>query len=52
MVGSIQDQVLAHDSQTDEAEITTGFSLRGWADMDAGQTRTKVSRVAKSMCGP
>jgi len=29
MVGSIQDQVLAHDGQTDEAEITTGFSLRG-----------------------
>lgn len=28
MVGNVQDQVLAHDGQADEAEISTGLSLR------------------------
>jgi hypothetical protein len=29
MVGSIHDQVLAHDGQTNKAKITTGFGTRG-----------------------
>jgi hypothetical protein len=43
MVGSVQDQVLAHNGQTNEAKISTGFRLRGSADIDAGETRTVVS---------
>ena len=42
MISSIHDQILAHDSQTNEAEISTRFSVRS-ADIDAGKTRTKVS---------
>jgi hypothetical protein len=29
MVGSIHDQVLAHDGQTNKAKITTGIGTRG-----------------------
>lgn len=29
MIGSIQDQVLAHDGKTNEAKITTGMGTRG-----------------------
>ena len=43
MVSSVQDQVLAHDSQADEAKISTGFRLRRSTDIDAGETRTTVS---------
>ena len=43
MVGSVQDQVLAHNGQTNEAKISTGFGLRRSADIDAGETRTMVS---------
>lgn len=43
MVGDIQDQVLTHDCQTNEAEITTGNDPRGSADIDAGQTGATVS---------
>jgi hypothetical protein len=50
MVGSVQDQVLAHDSQTDEAKISTGFRLRRSADIDAGETRTMVSINLLSIC--
>lgn len=28
VVGNVHDQVLAHDGQADEAEISTGLSLR------------------------
>ena len=49
MVGSIHDQILAHDSQTDEAEVTTGNGLRGWADTNASQARSKVSMIYRSM---
>jgi hypothetical protein len=49
MVGSIQDQVLAHDGQTNQAKITTGFGMRGWADIDAGQSRSKVSKQSLSI---
>lgn len=43
MIGNIQEQVLAHDGQTDEAEITTGSNPRRSADIDAGQTGATVS---------
>lgn len=44
MIRSVENQVLSHDSKTDEAEITTRFSVRS-ADIDAGKTRTEVSMV-------
>lgn len=44
MVGSVENQVLSHDSKADEAEITTRFRVRS-ADIDAGKARTKVSMV-------
>lgn len=43
MIGSVQDQVLAHDGQTDKAKISTGLRLRWSADINAGETRTSVS---------
>lgn len=43
MIGNIQEQVLTHDGQTDEAEITTGSNPRWSADIDAGQTGATVS---------
>ena len=43
MIGNIQEQVLTHDGQTDEAEITTGSDPRRSADIDAGQTGATVS---------
>jgi hypothetical protein len=42
MVGSVENQILAHDRKANETEITTGFGLR-WADLEASQSRTKVS---------
>jgi hypothetical protein len=42
MVGSVKNQILAHDRKANETEITTGFGLR-WADLEASQSRTKVS---------
>ena len=41
MVGSVQDQVLAHDGQTDETKITTRFIMRPETGSDASQTRSK-----------
>jgi hypothetical protein len=49
VVGGVKDQVLAHDSQTDEAEITTRDTLRRSADIDAGQTGAEVSNMIMSM---
>lgn len=43
VVGSIEDQVLSHDSQADEAEIAAG-NTRILADIDAGKTCAKVSQ--------
>lgn len=40
MVGSIQDQVLAHNGQTDETKITTRFIMRSETGSDASQTRS------------
>lgn len=42
MVGSVQNQVLAHDRKANETEITTGFGLRR-ANLEVGQSRTRVS---------
>lgn len=50
MVSSVQDQVLAHNGETNEAEISTGFRLRRSADIDAGETRTMVSINLLSIC--
>ena len=49
VVGGVQNEILAHDSQTNEAEISTGFRLRGGADIDAGQSRTMVSTKSLSI---
>jgi hypothetical protein len=45
VVSSVQDQVLTHDGQTDEAEITTRFRPRRGADINAGQARAEVSQL-------
>jgi len=43
MVRSVQNQILAHDGQTNEAKVTTGICPRMSADMDAGKTGATVS---------
>ena len=43
MIGNVQEQILAHDGQTDEAKITTRSDPRRSADIDAGQTGATVS---------
>ena len=43
VVGNVHDQVLTHDGQTYEAEVTTGNDPRGSADIDAGETGATVS---------
>ncbi len=43
VIGNVQEQILAHDGQTDEAEITTVSDPRRSADIDAGQTGATVS---------
>ena len=51
MVGHVQDQVLAHDGQTDEAEICTGSLMCLPTDIDAGKTRTTISNmIGQWMC--
>lgn len=45
MVCYVQDEVLAHDSQADEAKVSTGVHPRGSADVDAGKTSAIVSRL-------
>lgn len=47
VVGSVEDQVLSHDSKTDEAKISTGVA-RSLADIDASETCAKVSKSIKS----
>ena len=49
MVGNIEEEVLAHNGQTDEAEITTGSDPRRSADIDAGQTGATVSPELSSI---
>ena len=43
MVRSVQNKILAHDGQTDEAKVTTGICPRMSADVDAGKTGATVS---------
>ena len=40
VVGSVQDQVLAHDGQTNETKITTRFIMRPETGSNASQTRS------------
>lgn len=47
MVGSVEDQVLAHNGKTNEAEISSK-GLRSLADINASKTCAKVSKRAKS----
>lgn len=52
VISSVEDQVLAHDGQTDEAEISTRSRVRRSADINAGETGTIVSdRVPMSTAG-
>lgn len=52
MISSVENQVLAHDGQTDEAEISTGNGVHRSADINAGETGTIVSdRVLMSIAG-
>ena len=48
VVSDVHDQVLAHDGQTDEAEVTTGNCPRRSADIDAGETSATVSSQRSS----
>lgn len=43
VISNVQNQVLAHDGQTDEAEISTRSKTRRSADIDAGETGAIVS---------
>lgn len=43
MICHIQNQILTHDGQTDEAKISTTFGLRRSADINAGETGAIVS---------
>jgi len=43
VISSVEDQVLAHNGQTDEAKISTGNRVHRCADIDAGETGTIVS---------
>ena len=49
MVSSVQDEILAHNGQTNKAKISTGFMLRRSTDIDAGETRTVVSITFSSI---
>lgn len=48
MVGSVKNQVLAHNGKTNEAEISSG-GLRSLADIDASKTCAEVSKRTKSI---
>lgn len=43
LVGTVKDQVLAHDGQTDEAEISTRGRAHRSTDIDAGEAGANVS---------
>jgi hypothetical protein len=49
VVGSVQDQILAHDRKANETEITTGVGLRR-ADLEASQSRSMVSILFVNRC--
>ena len=48
MIRRVHDQVLTHNGQTNEAEITTGTGSRRSADIDAGKTGAAVSPLISS----
>ena len=48
MIGSIHDQVLAHNGQTNKAKITTWNNARRSPDIDAGETGATVSPLILS----
>ena len=48
MVCGIHNQVLAHDGQTNEAEVTSTTDARRSTDSDAGKTRALVSMIAQA----
>ena len=48
MVCGIQNQVLSHDGQTNEAEVTTTTDARRSTDSDAGKTRASVSMIPQA----
>lgn len=43
VIGDVHDQVLAHDGQTDQTEVSTRKRARRCADIDAGQAGAEVS---------
>lgn len=49
VVGGVHDEVLAHDGQANEAEISTGIWWHRRADIDAGQSRSTVSQALGSI---
>lgn len=52
VISSVEDQVLAHDGQTNEAEISTGNRMRQSTDIDAGETGAIVSdQILLSIAG-
>lgn len=52
VIGNVEDQVLAHDGQTNEAEISTGNRMRRSTDIDAGETGAIVSdQILLSIAG-
>ena len=46
VISDIQNKVLAHDGQTDEAKITTRGSIPRATDIDAGETGAEVSHIS------
>lgn len=45
LICHIQDQILTHDGQADEAEISARFGLRRSADINASETGAIVSSL-------
>ena len=48
VICNIHDQVLAHHSQTNEAEIAAGYCSLRATDIDAGETSAVVSQIGRS----
>ena len=45
VIGHVQDEVLAHDGQADEANVGTGSESRRLANIDAGESGSVVSKA-------
>lgn len=48
VIGRVHDEVLAHDGQANEAEVTTRSRSSRSADINASETATKVSMIISS----